>query len=87
MSWLYGAGCPSKKVACLVGQPWKMINFICNKISDCMKRNQPAFIIPSQLGKHATLLPWNANPGGTGCLKGYNVVLGLHTFMNFPEKR
>ena len=31
----------------------KMINFICKKNSHRMKPSQPAFIIPSQLGKRA----------------------------------
>ena len=31
----------------------KMIHFICKKTSDCMGPSQPAFTIPSQLGKYA----------------------------------
>ena len=39
--------CPGKKAACFVGQHSKMLNFICKKIYDFMKPNQPAFIIPN----------------------------------------
>ena len=51
-----------------------------------MEQSQPAFAIPSQLGKHTSPLPSNANPGGPGCQMGFVAVLGLHTFRNFPEK-
>ena len=46
---------PGQKAACLVGQSWT--------ISDRMELSQPAFTIPCQLGKHASPLPRNANPG------------------------
>ena len=52
-----------------------------------MEQSQSAFTIPSQLGKHARPLPQNDNQGGPGCPRGYCVVLGLHTFKNFPEKK
>ena len=39
------------------GTALKMINFIYKKISDRMQQSQPAFTIPSQLGKHACPLP------------------------------
>ena len=38
-SWLYGAACPGKKAAYLVGWPWKMVNFICKEISDCVDQS------------------------------------------------
>ena len=37
-------------------QPRKMINFICEKISDRMEPNEPAFIILCQLGRLASPL-------------------------------
>ena len=52
-----------------------------------MEQSQPAFTIPSQLVKHASPLPQNANPGESGCQWEYVVVLGLHIFRNFPEKK
>ena len=53
---LFGTACSGKKAVCLVGQPWKMINSIRKKISDCMEPSQPTFIPPSQLGRHADSL-------------------------------
>ena len=52
-----------------------------------MEQSQPAFVIPSQLGKHASRLRQNGNPDGPGCQMGYVVVLALHTSRNFPEKK
>ena len=52
-----------------------------------MEQSQSVFAIASQLGKHASLLPENANPGRPGCQRGYVVVLDLHTFRYFPEKK
>ena len=40
-------------------QPRKMIKFICKKISDWMEPSQPAFTIPSQLGRLDRPLPYN----------------------------
>ena len=48
--------------ACLVGQPGKIINFICMKISDHMEPSQAAFTIPSQLSKQAGPLPYSGFP-------------------------
>ena len=39
-----------------------------------------------ELGKYASPLPKNSNPGGSGFQRGFNVVLRLHSFRNFPEK-
>ena len=46
----------AQKKGSLVGQTRKMINFICKKIPDRMEQSQPAFMIPSQPGKHASPL-------------------------------
>ena len=53
----WGQNYPGKKAACLVGQPCKLLNFVCKKVSDLMERKQSAFTIPSQVGKCAGTLP------------------------------
>ena len=45
------------EAALLVGRTWKIINFNCKEISDRLELSQPAFTIPSQLGKRASTLP------------------------------
>ena len=57
-----------------------MINFISKKISDGMKPSQPVFIIPSQLGKHAS-------PLHKMSIEVDQPVLGLHIFMNLAEEK
>ena len=52
-----GQNYPGKKAACLVGQPCKILNFVCKKFYDLMEPKQPAFTIPSQVGKGAGTLP------------------------------
>ena len=56
--------CSGKKTACLIGQRRKMIKFICKKISDWMELSQPAFTIPSQLGRLDRPLPYNPKRDG-----------------------
>ena len=67
------SGLPGKKAACLMGQPCKMINFFCKKISDCIETSQSAFYTPSQLGKRTS--PLQKMPVKVG-----QPVLGLHIF-------
>ena len=57
-----------------------MINFISKKISDGMKPSQPVFIIPSQLGKHASPLHKISIEVG-------QPVVGLHIFRNLSEEK
>ena len=57
-----------------------MINFISKKISDGMKPSQPVFIIPSQLGKHASPLHKMTIQVGQR-------ALGLHIFRNLAEEK
>ena len=57
-----------------------MINFICKKISDWMEPSQPVFIIPSQLGKHASPLHKMSNEVG-------QPILGLHIFRDLAEEK
>ena len=64
---------PGKMPACLMGQPCKMINFFCKKISDCIETSQSAFYTPSQLGKRTS--PLQKMPVKVG-----QPVLGLHIF-------
>ena len=79
-----------EKVALVKRQPvWplKMTNSICKKISDRMEPSQSALIIPSQLGKCAGPLPYNANPGAPASQRRWYVVLGLQIFRNLAEKK
>ena len=53
----WGQNYTGKKAAYLVGQPCKILNFVCKKSYDLMEPKQPAFTIPSQVGKGAGTLP------------------------------
>ena len=57
-----------------------MINFICKKTSDWIELNQPVFIVPSQLGKHARPLHKMSIEVG-------QLVLGLQIFRNLAEEK
>ena len=57
-----------------------MINFICKKGSDWIEPIQPVFIIPSQLGKHASSLHKMTIEVG-------QCALGLHIFRNLAEEK
>ena len=57
-----------------------MIVFICKKISDQMEPSQHLFIIPRQLGKHASTLHKMSIVVG-------QPVPGLHIFRNVTEEK
>ena len=59
-SWLYGAGCPGKKTACLVREPWKIINFICKKI--LISWNRASLHSPSPASSVSMLAHFNKMP-------------------------
>ena len=71
---------PGKKTACLMGQPWKVINFICENISDQMEPSQSAFTI-HQASSAGLLSHFHKIQ-----IKVGQPVLGLHILRNLTEQ-